>query len=70
MQVIWELDYGDCYCISALFILYSVLKALVYIERRQGTAVVHSCQNHEDKQWLTSSAVDSIPAFFFSFWIF
>ena len=29
------------------------------VERRQGTAVVHSCQNHADKQWLTSLAVGS-----------
>ena len=27
------------------------------VEKRQRTAVVHSCQNHVDRQWLTSSAV-------------
>jgi len=33
------------------------------VERRQWTAIVHSCQNHVDncKQWLTTSAVGSIP---------
>ena len=30
-------------------------------------AVVYSCQNCTDKQWLTSSAVDSIPELFFQF---
>ena len=32
-----------------------------HVGRRQWTAVVHSCQNHVDKQWLTISAVGSIP---------
>ena len=27
-----------------------------------GRWFVHSCQNHVDKQWLTSSAVGSIPS--------
>ena len=32
------------------------------VERRQWTAVVHSCQIHVDEQWLATSAVGSIPA--------
>ena len=32
------------------------------VEKKQITTVVDSCQNHIDKQWLTSSAVGSIRA--------
>ena len=34
------------------------------VERKQRTAVIHSCQNHVDKQWLTSSASQPKPFFF------
>jgi len=43
------------------------------VVKRQRTAVVHSCQNHVDKQCLTSLSVGSIPAqakLFFSVWTF
>ena len=38
-----------------LFAFYSMLNTGV--KRRQGTAVVHSCQNHVNRQWLASLAV-------------
>ena len=58
MHIIWELDYVHRESISAF------VCSLQCIEGNgvEGTAVVHSCQNHVDKQWSTSSAAGSIPA--------
>ena len=65
MHAIWELECCDCKAISAF--VSSLQRAEgTGVVGRQVTGVIYCgtfLQNHDvDKQWLTSSAVGSIPA--------
>ena len=58
MHVTWELKYVDC----SAFVCSLQRVEGTGVQRRLGKAVVHSCQNHGDKQWQPAQL--QVPLFF------